>query len=130
MLRVPGEKLNIEPALSLQPDITIYKLTGRLSLANGLEAAEKVIRQRIAEGVRKLVLDLTTLDYIDSSGIGTLISCNGQMEQAGGVMRVAGAKGAVAQTFRLVHLDRIVPLDDSVEASCASLRDNTGGRLR
>ena len=99
-------------------------------MANGLESTERVIRQQIAEGVRKLVLDLTTLDNIDSSGIGTLISCNGQMEQAGGLMRVGGAKGAVAQTFRLVHMDRIVPMDDSVEAACASLRDTSGGRLR
>ena len=114
---------------ALEPNITIQKISGRLSLANGLDAVERSIRQQIAAGVRKLVLDLTSLDYIDSSGIGTLISCNGQMEQAGGVMRVGGAKGAVAQTFRLVHMDRIVPLDESVEAACASLRDSSHGRL-
>jgi len=97
-------------------------------MGSTLQAAERSIRHLIADGIRKLVLDLTTLNYIDSSGIGVLISSNGQMEQAGGVIRIGGAQGAVAQVFRLIHMDRIMPLDDSVESACASLREG-GGRI-
>jgi anti-anti-sigma factor len=112
----------------VEPDITIYKLSGRLNIGSALQTAENKIRHFIADGIRKLVLDVTTLNYIDSSAIGLLISSNGQMEQAGGVIRIGGAQGAVAQTFRLIHMDRIMPLDDSVEAACASLRESNGGR--
>ena len=113
----------------MEPDITTYKISGRLRMGTALQTSEGAIRHLIADGIRKLVLDLTMLNYIDSSAIGMLISCNGQMEQAGGVIRIGGAQGAVAQTFRLIHMDRIVPLDDSVEAACASLRESGGGRI-
>jgi anti-anti-sigma regulatory factor len=46
-----------------------------------------------------------------------MVSCNGLMEQSGGQMRIAGARGSVAKSFDLVHLDRIAALDPDVESA-------------
>ena len=73
------------------------------------------------KGARKLVIDVTGLKYIDSSGIGMLVSSNGFMEQSGGRMRIAGAQGAVAKAFEVVHVSRIVPLDADLESACRNL---------
>ena len=99
----------------VEPDLTVVELTGHLNLGNELMTLEAAVKRIIAEGARKLVIDVTRLDYIDSAGIGMLVGCNGQM-------RVAGAQGAVARAFEVVHMDRITSLDADVDASCRNLR--------
>jgi anti-sigma B factor antagonist len=104
----------------VEPDITVFEISGRLNLGNMLQSIESAIRGLIEGGARKLVIDLTGLSSIDSSGIGMLIGCGGQMEQLGGQMRLAGAQGPVAKVFDMVHMQRIVPLDADLASACGS----------
>ena len=110
----------------VEPDITIFEISGRLNLGNLLQSAESAILALIDGGVRKLVIDLTGLNAIDSSGIGMLISCAGRMDQQGGQMRVASAPGPVAKIFGVVHMDRIVPLDVDVASACSNFSSRAG----
>ena len=105
----------------VEPDLTVAELTGHLNLGNELMTLEAALKRIVAEGARKLVIDVSRLDYIDSAGIGMLVACNGQMERAGGKMRVAGAQGGVARVFEVVHLDRITTLDADVDSACRNL---------
>ena len=104
----------------VEPDITVFEISGRLSLGNLLQSAESAIRGIIDGGARKLAIDLTGLSSIDSSGIGTLVSCGGHIGQLGGQIRLAGAHGPVAKVFEMVHMDRIVPLDVDLASACAN----------
>ena len=107
--------------LRVEPDITVVQISEHLNLGNTLVSIETSIKRLIEEGARKLVIDVAGLKYIDSSGIGMLVSVNGFMEQSGGRMRIAGAQGAVARAFEVVHVSRIVPLDPDLESACRSL---------
>ena len=114
-----GDSMVTETQLRrIEPDITLLKISGRLILDNSLITVETAIRRLVEEGARKLVIDLATLNAIDSSGIGLLVTCSGHMEQNGGQIRIAGARGAVAKALGMVHVDRIAPLDTDVETSC------------
>ena len=97
------------------------ELTGHLHLGNELMTVEAAVKQLIDAGARKLVIDVSMLEYVDSAGIGMLVACNGRIEKAGGKMRVAGAQGSVAKTFDVVHMDRITSLDADVQAACRNL---------
>ena len=101
----------------VEPELTVVELTGHLNLGNELMSVENAVKRAIEEGARKLVIDVTGLDYIDSAGIGMLVACNGQMDRAGGKVRVAGAQGPVAKAFEIVHMDRITSLDPDVESA-------------
>ena len=105
----------------IEPGITVLEISGRLSLGNSLITVETSIRRLVEEGACKLVIDLASLNAIDSSGIGLLVTSSGHIEQNGGRMRIAGAQGAVAKALAMVHVDRIVPLDADVESSCRHL---------
>jgi anti-sigma B factor antagonist len=119
---MPGSKIR-----QVDPDLTIVELTGHLNLGNELMTVESAVKRLITEGARKLVIDVTRLDYIDSAGIGMLVACNGSIDKAGGKMRVAGAQGSVAKTFEVVHMDRITSLDPDVESAVSNLTaDGTG----
>jgi len=109
----------------VEPDITVLTIGGRLTLGNTLMGVENAIKRLIEEGVRKLVLDVAGLDFVDSAGIGMLVSCAGQMEHQGGKVRIAGAKGRVKQSFDIVHIHRITPIDPDVETACREME--TGG---
>lgn len=97
------------------------ELRGHLNLGNELMSVEASVKQLIDQGARKLVIDVTMLEYVDSAGIGMLVACNGRIEKAGGKMRVAGAQGSVAKTFEVVHMDRITSLDADLEAALGHL---------
>jgi anti-sigma B factor antagonist len=113
---MPGSKIR-----QVEPDRTVVELTGRLNLGNELMTIETAVKRLIEEGARKLVIDVSGVDYIDSAGIGMLVACNGRLEKAGGEMRVAGAQGSVARTFDVVHMDRITSLDPDVDSACRNL---------
>lgn len=105
----------------IEPGITVMEISGRLNLGNTLISVEDAIRKLIKDGRRKLVLDLKGLSYIDSSGIGLIVTCTGEMGQSGGHIRVAGAQGVVARAFEVVRLNLVVPQDPDVETACSAL---------
>lgn len=104
----------------VEPDITVFEVYGRLNTGDLLKSVEHSMHSLISSGVRKLLVDLTGLTSIDSSGIGMLVSCGGQMDQVGGQMRLAGAQGSVAKVFEIVHMQRILPLDPDLASACGS----------
>jgi anti-sigma B factor antagonist len=106
-------------------DVTVVELTGRLLLGNSLGYAENTVIRLIDSGTRKLVLDLTGLDHIDSSGLGMLILCGGRMEQAGGRMRVAAATPAVTRVFEISHADRVLQFDPDLATACRNLSEQS-----
>jgi anti-sigma B factor antagonist len=59
------------------------------------------------EGVYNLTLDLAGLDYVDSSGLGVLISIHKRCLQKGGKMTITGLRGMVEELFKLTRLDLV-----------------------
>jgi anti-sigma B factor antagonist len=104
----------------LDGGVTVVEISGRLNLGNSLISIETAIKRLIEQGARKLVVDLSDVNFIDSSGIGMLVACAGQMEQSSGRIRIAGAAGVVAKAFDIVHMERITPLDENVEAAAGA----------
>ena len=102
---------------TIEPDIILCEVRGRLSLGNSLMSLENSIRKAIQGGARKLIFDLSKLSSIDSAGIGFLLSSSGLIEQNGGRMLISGAQGNVAHTFEIVHLDRVVSLLPDVDSA-------------
>lgn len=106
---------------TIEPGITVYTISGSIHLGNRLLSLETGIRRLIAEGARKLVIDLADLNHIDSAGIGVLMMSNAEMEKTGGQLRIAGASGLVAKSFAIVHLERVAVIEPDVESACRSL---------
>jgi anti-sigma B factor antagonist len=103
------------------PDVTVASLTGQLNLGNRLMDFEHSIKQRIEEGSRKMVLDLTGLTFIDSAGMGMVAMCSGVMSKAGGALVVVSAGGKVLQLFELTHLNKVIGVYPDVTSACAAI---------
>jgi anti-anti-sigma factor len=64
------------------------------------------LRQLIADGVSQIVIDLSNVDLVDSSGIGLLIATHNSLTKAGGGLRVIGVSSDVEHLFKVMRLDR------------------------
>jgi len=106
----------------VEPDITVMDFTGRLTtLSLMLGEVERSIKKRIDQGARKLVLDLSKVDFVDSSGVGMLVVVVCAMEQAGGRMVIAGAAGTLKRILETVHLERTVKMYPDAASACAAM---------
>jgi len=105
------------------PDITVAILTGQLNLGNRLAEFEHNLKQRIEEGSRKMILDLTGLTYIDSAGLGMVATCAGIIFRAGGKMAVVSPVGKITQMFEITRLNRVIDLYPDFDAALASLSE-------
>lgn len=97
------------------PDICVIGLTGRLLMGNESRQVEWSVSELVKTGVKKVVLDLARLDGIDSTGVGIIMMCHAKLQQGGGKLRIAGAKGIVHDTLQMTHLERLIPFFASAD---------------
>jgi anti-sigma B factor antagonist len=108
----------------IEPDVTVMDFTGRFTTPEIMVASvERAIKRRIEGGCRKLVLDLTKVDFVDSAGVGMLAVCSGAMEQAGGTIVIVGATGHVKKVLEIVHLERTIRMFSDVASACKALAE-------
>ncbi|HZQ92156.1 MAG TPA: STAS domain-containing protein [Terriglobales bacterium] len=107
---------------NVAPDVAVVEVTGRICIGRDCQQLEWQVNELIQKGTRKLVLDLTNVTHMDSTGIGILVSCSGKMRVAGGELRVAGATGAVEKVIKLTQVDNIVPLFPTAAAATENFR--------
>ena len=107
----------------VEPDITVVSCAGRFTLGTQLRLTESMINTIIQKGTRKLIIDLTHAEVVDSAGLGVIMHVFGEMEQEGGVLRVAGANERVANIFQVTHTNAILALDPDLMSSVKKLKE-------
>ncbi len=101
--------------------VHVVSVAGELDLAAAVPFCALVDAARDA-GHRRLLLDLTDLQFCDSSGLRALIRAVGEVHvSAGRVVVVPPADGAVARTFTLAGAGELLPLRPSTDDGLASL---------
>ncbi len=115
--RVPLELEHRE----ILPSTAVVKLNGKLLLGQDAARLGDLVPQLIASGHRNLVFDLHGVTHIDSTGIGRFIDAYSRLAKIGGKMRLAGASGAVRDSFHVTRLDTVFSFYPSVEDACQDL---------
>lgn len=92
----------------------VVKLAGRLDLLSASEVKQQLARI-IAEGQRRIVVDLDGVTFVDSSGLGALISGLKAARQAGGDLRIARPPEQARVILDLTTLSRVLKPYASVE---------------
>jgi anti-sigma B factor antagonist len=104
----------------MEPDIAVVAVSGRLVLGKDVERLEETTNLLLENGKRKFVFDLTALDYADSAGIGTLVSCLTAIRKAGGELRMAGVNPRIQRLFKMTGVDRLMSLYPTVADAAAA----------
>ncbi len=93
-------------------DVTVVTVEGQLIVANRQDL-KQVIQDALDGGARKLLLDFGPTGYIDSSGLGALVSINKKVREQGGELRLAGLNEDLRSLFELTKLDTLFVIADS-----------------
>ena len=62
-------------------DISVIKLSGKLMMGNESRQVELRVSESLGAGVKKIILDLSKLDSIDSTGVGIIVVCEGKVRR-------------------------------------------------
>ena len=85
-------------------DITILDLTGKVTIGEGSVALRTTIRRLLGEGKNKLLLNLAGVGYIDSSGIGELVSSFTAVNKEGGVLKLLNLTQKIQDLLAITKL--------------------------
>lgn len=97
----------------------LIRLTGLLD-AFSEPAFKKVIGKCVEDGPSNVILDLSTIDFIDSSGLGVLVQMAKKTQTLGGTLQII-TNPRVTQTVKLVRLDQFLSLQISIDEAIAKL---------
>jgi len=104
----------------LDPMTAVFRLTGRMTLGMRLREIEAKISDAADNGVQKLILDLSGVEFIDSAGLGALMILYGNMKVRGGQLRLVSPAPRVLDLLKLTHTDSILRIEENLEAALAS----------
>jgi anti-sigma B factor antagonist len=99
--------------------VVVVGVDGQLIVGNRQELKRKVL-DALEGGGRKFVIDFATTGYIDSSGLGVLVSLSKKIREQGGELRLAGLNEDLQTLFELTKLDTLFAITKTAEEALAA----------
>ena len=119
------EQLNLTVSLrgtrEVRKNYQIFRLTGLLD-AFSEPTFRKVLGNCIDDGPKNIILVLSQIDFIDSSGLGALVQLVKKAQTAGGSLQIV-TNARVTQTVKLVRLEKFLSLQPSVEVALENIKE-------
>ena len=99
--------------------VTVVQVDGQLIVGNRHELKD-LIQSGLDGGERRLLIDFSRTGYIDSSGLGALVSISKRIREAGGELRLAGLNDDLRSLFELTKLDTLFTISETPEQALGS----------
>jgi anti-sigma B factor antagonist len=101
-------------------DVTVVDAAGRITLGEGASMFRDTIRDLAAAGHKKLLLNLAEISYIDSSGIGELVSAFTSVRNQGGELKLLNLTKKVHDLLQITKLYTVFDVKDDEAAAIAA----------
>ncbi|HOB52882.1 MAG TPA: STAS domain-containing protein [Acidobacteriota bacterium] len=100
--------------------ITVLEIHGKILMGEGDIAIKKKIDELLAKNTKKVILDLSSVPYIDSSGLGELIRCYTTMRKANGTLKLANVTDRIVDLLTITKLITVFEyyktVDDAIKS--------------
>src|SRR5436305_1248248 len=100
--------------------ITVLDMSGRVTLGEGSVVLRDTIRDILAKGTKKILLNLGDVTYIDSSGIGELVSAFTAVRKEGGELKLLNLTKKVHDLLQITKLYTVFDVKDDEAAAVSS----------
>jgi anti-sigma B factor antagonist len=94
--------------------VMVIQVDGLLIVGNRQEL-KQLVQEAVDHGEKKFLVDFAKAGYIDSSGLGALVSISKKVREQGGELRLAGLNDDLRSLFELTKLDTLFAISDSAE---------------
>lgn len=102
--------------------VTVIDLSGRITLGEGSVVLRDTIRDAVAAGNKKILLNLGDVTYIDSSGIGELVSGFTSVRNQGGELKLLNLTKKVHDLLQITKLYTVFDVKDDEATAIASFK--------
>lgn len=92
----------------IEPGIGVLHLSGRIAMGRPCQEIEEQVDALLEQKVLRVILDLTDIQRVDSTGFGTIVTCWQKVKKEGGTLRIVGASGMVEEIAQSSQLPRII----------------------
>lgn len=109
----------MDAALETVGNVTVLTLSGTFLDASNAPALKQQVAA-LVERASRLVLDMSRVEFVDSSGCGAILTCLRQINGVGGKLAVCNVTRPVHALFELVRMNRILDIYNSREEAIKS----------
>jgi len=101
-------------------DVTVLDISGKITLGEGTMAVRNTVREILKNGGKKIVLNLAEVNYIDSSGIGELVSSYTTVTNQGGHLKLLNLTKKIQELLAITKLLTVFQTFDNEQAALKS----------
>jgi anti-sigma B factor antagonist len=102
--------------------VAVVDMSGRITLGEGSVVLRETVRDLITKGEKKILLNLGNVTYIDSSGIGELVSAFTTLRNQGGELKLLNLTKKVHDLLQITKLYTVFDVKDDEAAAIASFK--------
>src|ERR1700678_1411001 len=102
--------------------VTIVDLSGKITLGEGGVTLREEVRKLLANGSKEIVLNLAEVNYIDSSGLGELVSAYTAVKNAGGELKLINLTSKVRDLLVITKLVTVFDVKDDEATAVSSFK--------
>jgi anti-sigma B factor antagonist len=121
--------LPVEVSVRHEGDLTILRLTGKILGGHESDELREEIERFLTRGGHRLLVDMTGVPWLNSAGLGILLSAYSRLRERGGVIRFSGAGERVRGILRTTKLLTVLDVHDDEESGIRSFRSADGLEL-
>ncbi|MFZ0289430.1 MAG: STAS domain-containing protein [Candidatus Sulfotelmatobacter sp.] len=92
-------------------DVAVLDISGRITLGEGNVMLREIVRELVDKGNKKIVLNLSEVQYIDSSGVGELVKTHTTIRNQGGQLRLVNLNKRVNDLLQMTRLSAVFDID-------------------
>jgi anti-sigma B factor antagonist len=103
-------------------DVAVFDMNGRLCVGDPLLLLRNAVKRTLDEGTNKVVINLGGVSFMDSSGLGELITAHSSMQNGGGSMNLLNPSKRMKELLQMTKLDHVFQSFDDEVLSVQELR--------
>jgi anti-sigma B factor antagonist len=103
-------------------DARILDCSGKITLGEGTMSIRSTVRDVVQSGVKKIILNLADVNYIDSAGVGELVSTYTTVVNSGGQLKLLNLTKKIRELLAITKLMTIFDVSDNEKTCIASFR--------
>ncbi len=103
-------------------DVHVLDCSGKITLGEGTMAVRNMVREVLKSGGKKIILNLSDVNYIDSSGIGELVSSFTTVTNQGGQLKLLNLTKKIQELLAITKLLTVFQTFDEEQAAISSFK--------
>jgi len=103
-------------------DVTVVDVAGRITLGEGSSALREALRDLVSKGQNRILLNLGEVSYIDSSGIGELVSGFTSVTNSGGTLKLLNLTKRVQDLLQITKLYTVFDVHENEASAIRSFK--------